>query len=170
MDLYRETVWDTPNDGKQYTKLEEADCVYGFLAGLNPKFDTAVVDRTNAMSILITLTIDSLPLALGPKIMIVARIMGSRSLCVSTARNNGTPRISVGNSMVIPYETKTPTLGTIAQSRMPQSLRLISVDGKNPWILDLRVTDHLTGSSKHFISYAPCVGHELGEDDWYCPT
>ncbi|KAL0536842.1 hypothetical protein IC582_025805 [Cucumis melo] len=43
---------------------------------------------------------------------------------------------------------------------MPQSLGLISVDGKNPWILDSGATDHLTGSSKHFISYAPCAGNE----------
>ena len=129
MDLYRETVWDTPNDGKQYTKLEEDDCVYGFLSGLNPKFDTVCgrilkqrplpslmevcfevrleEDRTNAMDVLTTPTIDSpLPLALGPQIMIVTRIMGSQFLCVSTARNNGTPRISVGNSMVIPYEVR----------------------------------------------------------------
>ncbi|KAL4010602.1 hypothetical protein IC575_030104 [Cucumis melo] len=43
---------------------------------------------------------------------------------------------------------------------MPQSLGLISVDGKNPWILDSRATDHLTGYSKHFISYALCAGNE----------
>ncbi|KAA0060527.1 Retrovirus-related Pol polyprotein from transposon TNT 1-94 [Cucumis melo var. makuwa] len=40
MDLCRETVWDTPNDDTQYAKLEEIDHVYDFLAGLNPKFDT----------------------------------------------------------------------------------------------------------------------------------
>ncbi|KAA0035018.1 putative mitochondrial protein [Cucumis melo var. makuwa] len=38
MDLCTETVWDTPNDGTQYAKLEEADRVYDFLARLNPKF------------------------------------------------------------------------------------------------------------------------------------
>ncbi|KAL0538499.1 hypothetical protein IC582_027520 [Cucumis melo] len=43
---------------------------------------------------------------------------------------------------------------------MPQSLGFISVDGKNPWILDSRAIDHLTGSSEHFISYAPCAGNE----------
>ncbi|KAA0067137.1 Cysteine-rich RLK (RECEPTOR-like protein kinase) 8 [Cucumis melo var. makuwa] len=57
-------------------------------------------------------------------------------------------------------QTKTPTLGAIAQSGMPQSLGFISVDGKNLWILDSGATDHLTGSSKHFISYVPCVGNE----------
>ncbi|KAA0025328.1 cysteine-rich RLK RECEPTOR-like protein kinase [Cucumis melo var. makuwa] len=57
-------------------------------------------------------------------------------------------------------QTKTPTLSAIAQSGMPQSLGLISVDGKNPWILDSGATDHLTGSSEHFISYAPCAGNE----------
>ncbi|KAA0057265.1 Beta-galactosidase [Cucumis melo var. makuwa] len=57
-------------------------------------------------------------------------------------------------------QTKTPTLGAIAQSGMPQSLGLISVDRKNPWILDSMATNHLTGSSKHFISYSPCAGNE----------
>ncbi|TYK19407.1 Cysteine-rich RLK (receptor-like protein kinase) 8 [Cucumis melo var. makuwa] len=47
-------------------------------------------------------------------------------------------------------QTKTPTLGVITQSGMPQSLRLISVDGKNPWILDSGATDHLTAA--HLIS------------------
>ena len=39
MSLRRETVWDTPNDGTQYVRLEEADRIYDFLANLNPKFD-----------------------------------------------------------------------------------------------------------------------------------
>ncbi|KAL0540395.1 hypothetical protein IC582_024632 [Cucumis melo] len=38
-------------------------------------------------------------------------------------------------------QTKTPTLGAIAQSGMPQSLGLISVDGKNSWILDSGATN-----------------------------
>ncbi|KAL0554131.1 hypothetical protein IC582_008045 [Cucumis melo] len=81
MDLCRETVWDTPNDSTQYAKLEEADRVYDFLAGLNPKFDNVCgrilgqrplpslmevcfevcleEDRTNAMGVLTTPTIDS---------------------------------------------------------------------------------------------------------------
>ncbi|KAL0548962.1 hypothetical protein IC582_013441 [Cucumis melo] len=81
MDLCRETVWDTPNDGTQYAKLEQADCVYDFLAGFNPKFDTVCgrileqrplpslmevcfevrleEDRSNAMGVLTTPTIDS---------------------------------------------------------------------------------------------------------------
>ncbi|KAA0051291.1 Beta-galactosidase [Cucumis melo var. makuwa] len=193
MDLCRETVWDTPNDGTQYAKLEEADRVYDFLAGLNPKFDTVCgcilrqrplpsrmevcfkvrleEDRTNAMGVLLPLPLTPLPLALSPQIMTVTRIMGSQFLCLSTARNNGTPRISVGNSTVVPKstsqstdptasETKTPTLRAIAQSSMPQSLGLISVDGKNPWILDSRATNYLKGSSEHFISYAPCASNE----------
>ncbi|TYJ97386.1 Beta-galactosidase [Cucumis melo var. makuwa] len=84
------------------------------------------------MGVLTALPLTPLPLALGPQIMIVTRIMGSQSLCVSTARNNSTPRISVGNFTVVPYETKTPTLGAIAQS----------------------------GSVEHFISYAPCADNE----------
>ncbi|KAL0561522.1 hypothetical protein IC582_001952 [Cucumis melo] len=81
MDLCRETVWDTPNDGTQYAKLEEADRVYDFLAGLNPKFGTVYgrilrrrplpslmevrfevyleEDRTNAMGVLTAPTINS---------------------------------------------------------------------------------------------------------------
>ncbi|KAL0536537.1 hypothetical protein IC582_025486 [Cucumis melo] len=57
-------------------------------------------------------------------------------------------------------QTKTPTLDAIAQSGMPQSLGLIRVDGKNPWILDSGAINHLTDSSKHFMSYAPCAGNE----------
>ncbi|KAA0055541.1 Cysteine-rich RLK (RECEPTOR-like protein kinase) 8 [Cucumis melo var. makuwa] len=43
---------------------------------------------------------------------------------------------------------------------MSQSLGLISVDGTNPWILDLGATDHLTGFSEYFVSYTPCAGNE----------
>ena len=115
----QETVWDKPNGGIQYAKLEEADHIYDFLAGLNPKFDT-VCDRilrqrplpslmevcfevcleencTNVMGVLTLL-----PLVLNPQLMIMKRIMGNQSLFVGTTRNNGTPRISVENSTVIP--------------------------------------------------------------------
>ena len=57
-------------------------------------------------------------------------------------------------------QTDPPTLGTIAQLGMPQSLDLISVDGKNPWILGSRATYHLTGSSEHFVSYTSSAGNE----------
>ena len=43
---------------------------------------------------------------------------------------------------------------------MSQSLNLISVDGKNSWILDSDATDHLTGSFENFVFYIPCVGNE----------
>ncbi|TYK28634.1 reverse transcriptase [Cucumis melo var. makuwa] len=87
------------------------------------------------------------------------------ALYVSTARNSGTPRIGVGNSMVVPQESyckqNNPlTLGAIAQSSMPQSLDLISVDEKNLWILNSGATDYLIGSSEHFVSYTPYVGNE----------
>ncbi|XP_038906526.1 uncharacterized protein LOC120092499 isoform X3 [Benincasa hispida] len=39
MDLCRQIVWNCAQDGAQYLKLEEADQVYVFLAGLNLKFD-----------------------------------------------------------------------------------------------------------------------------------
>lgn len=38
MDLCKETVWDTPNVGIQYAKLEEVGHIYDFLVGLKPKF------------------------------------------------------------------------------------------------------------------------------------
>ena len=44
------------------------------------------------------------------------------------------------------------TLGVIAQSGIPQSFELISVDGKNLWILDYGATNYLTGSSE-LLSY-----------------
>ncbi|KAA0038787.1 putative mitochondrial protein [Cucumis melo var. makuwa] len=50
-------------------------------------------------------------------------------------------------------QASSTTLSAIAQSGMSQSLGLISVDGKNPWILDSGATYHLTGFSKHFVSY-----------------
>ncbi|KAL0556977.1 hypothetical protein IC582_005495 [Cucumis melo] len=43
---------------------------------------------------------------------------------------------------------------------MTQSLVLISVDGKNLWILDSEATDPLTGFSEHFVSYTSCSGNE----------
>ncbi|KAL0553894.1 hypothetical protein IC582_007798 [Cucumis melo] len=133
MDLCRETVWDTPNDSTQYAKLEEADRVYDFLAGLNPKFDN-----------------------------VCGHILGQRPLpslmevCFEVRLEEDHTN-AMGVLTTLPW---TPTLGAIAQSGMPQSLGLISVDRKNPWILDSGATDHLTGSLEHFISYAPCAGNE----------
>ncbi|KAL0545233.1 hypothetical protein IC582_020383 [Cucumis melo] len=39
MDLYRELVWRDPTDGLQYSRIEEVDRIYDFLACLNFKFD-----------------------------------------------------------------------------------------------------------------------------------
>ncbi|TYK16799.1 reverse transcriptase [Cucumis melo var. makuwa] len=50
--------------------------------------------------------------------------------------------------------------GNFASKGMSQSLDLISVDRKNPWILDSEATDHLTGFSEHFVSYTPCADNE----------
>ncbi|KAA0043254.1 DNA polymerase theta [Cucumis melo var. makuwa] len=52
-------------------------------------------------------------------------------------------------------QINSPTLSAIAQSGMSQSLGLISVDETNSWILDSGATYHLTGLSKHFVSYTP---------------
>ncbi|KAA0051110.1 reverse transcriptase [Cucumis melo var. makuwa] len=124
-------------------------------SGLNPKFDIVCgrilgqrplpslmevfearleEDRTNAMGVLTTPTIDSVAFSARSSNHDSDKIMESQFLCASTARNNGTPRINVRNSTVVPQE-----------SGMPQSLGLISVDGNNPWILDSRATEHLTG-------------------------
>ncbi|KAA0041009.1 reverse transcriptase [Cucumis melo var. makuwa] len=43
---------------------------------------------------------------------------------------------------------------------MSQSLGLISVDGTNPWILDSRATDYLTGFLEHFVSYTIYASNE----------
>ncbi|TYK03453.1 Beta-galactosidase [Cucumis melo var. makuwa] len=217
MDLCRETVWDTPNDSTQYAKLEEADRVYDFLAGLNPKFDNVCgrilgqrplpslmevcfevcleEDRTNAMGVLTTPTIDSAAFSArssnhdidknnGKSIPVCehckkqwhtkdqcwklhGRPLGGKKRSSNEKQNSGrayisetTPASTSQSTDPTASQTKTPTLGAIAQSGMPQSLGLISVDGKNPWILDSGATDHLTGSSEHFISYAPCAGNE----------
>lgn len=39
-------------------------------------------------------------------------------------------------------------------------MSLLSGNSKKPWILDSGATDHLTGSSDHFLSYHPCAGNE----------
>ncbi|TYK17784.1 putative mitochondrial protein [Cucumis melo var. makuwa] len=84
------------------------------------------------------------------------------SVCEHCQKNNGIPKNSIGSYMVVPQEIDRglATLGAIVQSDIPQSFDLISVDGKNPWILDSGATDHLTGSSVHFVSYIPCDGNE----------
>ncbi|KAL0545260.1 hypothetical protein IC582_020410 [Cucumis melo] len=91
-------VWDTPNDGTQYAKLEKADHIYDFLAGLNPKFDIVCgrilgqrplpslmevcfevrveKDRTNVIGVLTTPTIDS-------------AAFGAWSLNHDSGKNNG---------------------------------------------------------------------------------
>ncbi|KAA0043032.1 reverse transcriptase [Cucumis melo var. makuwa] len=191
MDLCRETVWDTPNDGTQYAKLEEVDRVYYFLTGLNPKFDTVCgtilgqrplpslmevyfevrleEDRTNAMGVLTTPTIDS-------------ATFSARSSNHESDKNNG-KSIPVCEHCKKQWHTKdqcwklhgrppggkkrssnekqnsrrayiseTTPASTSQSTGMPQSLGLISIDGKNPWIIDSGATDHLIGSSEHFIS------------------
>ncbi|TYK20358.1 uncharacterized protein E5676_scaffold228G00550 [Cucumis melo var. makuwa] len=59
-------------------------------------------------------------------------------------------------------QTKTPTLGVIAQSGMPQTLGLVSVDGKNSWILDSRdkSLDKFFGAL--YLLY-PCAGMSSGK-------
>ena len=39
IDLCRELVWTSPDDGLQYFRIEEIDKIYDFLTGLNPKFN-----------------------------------------------------------------------------------------------------------------------------------
>ncbi|TYK31446.1 TRAF-like family protein [Cucumis melo var. makuwa] len=194
MHLCREIVWDTPNDCTQYAKLEEADRVYDFLAGLNPKFDNVCgrilgqrplpslmevcfevrleEDRTNAMGVLTTPTIDSAAFSArfsnhdsdknnGKSIPACKKRSSNEKQNSGRAYISETSPANTSQSTdPTASQTKTPTLGAIAQSGMPQSLALISVDGKNPWILDSGPTDHLTGFSEHLISYALCAGNE----------
>ncbi|TYK26078.1 Retrovirus-related Pol polyprotein from transposon TNT 1-94 [Cucumis melo var. makuwa] len=194
MDLCRETVWDTPNDSTQYAKLKEADRVYDFLAGLNLKFDNVYGrilgqrplpslmevcfevcledDRTNAMGVLTTPTIDSAAFSArssnydsdknnGKSIPVCKKRSSNEKQNLGHAYISETTPASTSQSIdPTARQTKTPTLGAIAQSGMPQSLGLISLDEKNPWILDSGATDHLTGSSEQFISYTPCGGNE----------
>ncbi|KAL4025768.1 hypothetical protein IC575_014173 [Cucumis melo] len=198
MDLCRETVWDTPNDSTQYAKLEEADRVYDFLVGLNTKFDNVCgrilgqrplpslmevcfevrleEDRTNAMGVLTTPTIDSAAFSArssnhdsdknnGKSIPVCEHCKkqwhtkdqcwklhgcppGGKKRSSNEKQNSGrayisetTPASTSQSTDPTASQTKTPTLG-------------------NPWILDSRATDHLTGSSEHFISYASCAGNE----------
>ncbi|TYK24463.1 Cysteine-rich RLK (RECEPTOR-like protein kinase) 8 [Cucumis melo var. makuwa] len=166
MDLFRETIRDTPNDSTQYAKLEEADRIYDFLVV------SALKRITNAMGVLTTPTIDS-------------AAFSARSSNHDSDKNNGKP-IHVCEHCKKQWHTKNQcwklhghppggkkrfsnekqnsgrayisetTPASTSQSIGPTA----SVDGKNPWILDSRATDHLTGSSEHFISYAPCAGNE----------
>ncbi|TYK02486.1 Beta-galactosidase [Cucumis melo var. makuwa] len=193
MDWCREIVWDTPND-TQYAKLKEPDHIYDFLVGLNPKFDT-VCGR-----ILIKIPIPSLmevcfKVCLEEDHSNVMSVLNIPTICSAafiaqssnhdSEKNNGKPipnsrrayisettpaRTSHSTGPTV-SQTKTSTLGVIAQSGMPQSLGLISVDGKNPWILDLGATNHLISSLEHFISYALCVGNEKTRivDDFLVP-
>ncbi|KAA0054072.1 Beta-galactosidase [Cucumis melo var. makuwa] len=194
----------------------QPSCVYKD-PGLNPKFDTVCgrmleqrplhslmevcfevrmeEDRTNAMGVLTTPTIDSVAFSVrssnhdsdknnGKSILVCehckkqwhtkdqcwklhGRPLGGKKRSSSEKQNSGcafisetTPASTSQSTGSTASQTKTLTLGTIAQSGMPQSLGLINVDGKNPWILDSGTTNHLTGSSEHFISYVPCAGNE----------
>ncbi|TYK31568.1 splicing factor, arginine/serine-rich 19 isoform X2 [Cucumis melo var. makuwa] len=108
-------------------------------------------DRTNAMSVLTTPTTDSTAFSARSLTMTVRRTTENKSLSVSIVRNNGTLRNGPSPSS---------TLGVIVQLGMPQSLSLIGVDGKNPWILDSGAIDHLTGLSENFVSYILCASNE----------
>ncbi|KAA0035039.1 Retrovirus-related Pol polyprotein from transposon TNT 1-94 [Cucumis melo var. makuwa] len=118
-------------------------------------------DRTNAMGVLATPTID--PAA-----------FNTWSSNHDNDKNNGKPipvcehckkqwhtKDQCWKLHGRPQKTKTLTLGVIAQLGIAQSLGLIRIDGKNLWILDSGATDHLTSSSKHFISYALKITREL---------
>ncbi|KAA0042075.1 Cysteine-rich RLK (RECEPTOR-like protein kinase) 8 [Cucumis melo var. makuwa] len=129
MDLCRETVWDTPNDGTQYAKLEEADRVYDFLAGLNPKFGTVYgrilgrrplpslmevrfevylkEDRTNAMGVLTTPTINS-------------AAFSARSSNHDSDKNNGKSIPEVRNGP--PTRNRTQDVPTLVRLPLPALL------------------------------------------------
>ncbi|XP_050936316.1 uncharacterized protein LOC103497029 isoform X2 [Cucumis melo] len=189
MDLCRETVWDTPNDSTQYANLEEADRVYDFLAGLNPKFDNVCgrilgqrplpslmevcfevrleEDRTNAMGVLTTPTIDfaafsarssnhdsdknngkSIPVCEQCKKQwhtkdqrwkLHGRLPGGKKQSSNEKQNSGRAYISE----TTPASTSQSTDPTASQTKTPTL-------GAIPQ----------SGCSEHFISYAPCAGNE----------
>ncbi|KAA0048527.1 transportin-3 isoform X1 [Cucumis melo var. makuwa] len=210
--LTGETVRPPPGDALERSGKERTH-----LFGLNPKFDNVCgrilgqrplpslmevcfevrleEDRSNAMGVLTTPTIDSAAFSArssnhdsdknnGKSIPVCEHCKkqwhtkdqcwklhgcppGGKKRSSNEKQNSGrayisktTPASTSQSTDPTASQTKTLTLGAIAQSGMPQSLGLISVDGKNPWILDSGATDHLTGSSEHFISYAPCAGNE----------
>ena len=217
MDLCRELVWRDPTDGVQYSRIEENDRIYDFLAGLNPKFDVVrgrilgqrpipslmevcseirlEEDRTSAMNISATPTIDSAAFSArssnsssdkhnGKPIPVCehckkqwhtkeqcwklhGRPPGSKKRPSNDKQNTGRAYVSESAEppqQSDPHKNQTDlslaTLGAIVQSGIPHSFGLVSIDGKNPWILDSGATDHLTGSSEHFVSYIPCAGNE----------
>ncbi|TYK02036.1 reverse transcriptase [Cucumis melo var. makuwa] len=105
-------------------------------------------DSTNAMSVPPATSL--LPSVLDPRPMTVKKITRNQSLFASIARN-GCAYMSEYASTFQPSGptvnqnglTPPSTLGAIAQSDMSQSLSLINVDGKNPWILNSGAIDHL---------------------------
>ncbi|KAA0056270.1 reverse transcriptase [Cucumis melo var. makuwa] len=106
-------------------------------------------DRTNAMDVLTTPATNS-------------AFLSSRSSNHDNDKNN---RKSIPVCEHYKKQWHTEDQCWKLYSRIPQSLGLISVDGKNPWIFDSRATNHLTGSLEHFISNIPCAGHGLKDDD-----
>ncbi|KAA0054530.1 Beta-galactosidase [Cucumis melo var. makuwa] len=194
--LTGETVRPSPRDALERLWKERTH-----LFGLNPKFDNVCgrilgqrtlpslmevcfevrleEDRTNAMGVLTTPTIDSAAFSArssnhdsdknnGKSIPVCEHCKkqwhtkdqcwklhncppGGKKRSSNEKQNSGRAYISettlASTSQSInptASQIKTPTLGVIAQSGMPQSLGFISVDGKNPWILDSGATDHLT--------------------------
>ncbi|KAA0050614.1 Chaperonin Cpn60 [Cucumis melo var. makuwa] len=100
-------------------------------------------DRINAMAVLTTPTIDSVAFSArssnhdsdknnGKSILVCKKRSSNEKQNSGRAYISETTPASTSQSIgSTASQTKTPTLGAIAQSGMPQSLRLISVDGKN---------------------------------------
>ncbi|XP_038887212.1 uncharacterized protein LOC120077401 [Benincasa hispida] len=146
IDLCREIVWNCAQDGAQYLKIEEADRVYVFLAGLNPKFDG-----------------------------VHSRILGQPLLLHSEKRRQSHEKSNIGRALVSDLADEhtqkqssddsknnliTVGVSAIAQSGNFPSFFLISINGKKPWMVDLEATDHLTSSSKLFVLYNPSAANE----------
>ena len=82
--------------------------------------------------------------------------LNTRRTCVSESNRPSQPPNPHGNQT----DPSPVTLGANVQSSIPQSFSLISVDGKNSWILDSCATYHSTGFSEHFVSCIPCASNE----------
>lgn len=57
-------------------------------------------------------------------------------------------------------DEQTSSLGAFSQVGTFYPLCLLSVNEKQPQIIDSGASDHLTGSSYGFLTYSPCAGNE----------
>ena len=112
MDLYREIVWNCPNDGIQYSP--KFDIVCGRILNQRPIASLMKAcyevcleeDRTSAMSSLINPVIDFVAFSARFSTCGSEKHSGKAVPILSIAKNSGTPRNNVRNYMVVPQEVR----------------------------------------------------------------